>query len=105
MTRTNLNQYAKERIDTMCRTNDGFEIAEVDMRLRGPGDIEGTQQSGVMEFKLANLASDSRILHSARHLALAILDTDPDLNTPVNEPLRSHLNKMKNKYKDWGRIS
>ncbi len=105
MTKTELNQYAKERIKTMCQTNDGFKIAEVDMKLRGPGDMEGTQQSGVKEFKLADLVSDVRILQTARHLALAILDKDPELQNSENQILRQTLERLKMKYKDWGRIS
>lgn len=93
------------RIDTMCRTNDGFEIAEVDLQLRGPGDITGTQQSGLMDFLIANLAQDGEILKHARLSAQAILETDPDLLQPENFPIRSHLSNIRKEQTNWSRIS
>lgn len=105
MTKTGLNATARERIKTMCRTNNGFEIAEVDMKLRGPGDMEGTQQSGVSELKLANLSADRHILLTARNLAIELLDRDPELLMPENKALRDHLLKLQSKNRHWGRIS
>lgn len=105
MTKTGLNPTARERIKTMCETNNGFEIAEVDMRLRGPGDIEGTQQSGVAELKLASLTEDRAILTTARHFALEIVEDDSALEKPENRMLREQLIRLKSKYKAWGRIS
>ena len=89
----------------MCRTNDGFEIAEVDLQLRGPGDISGTQQSGLMDLLIANLAQDGEILKAARISAEAILNTDPDLLTPENAPILNHINNMRKEETNWSRIS
>ncbi len=100
-----LTHYARERIKTMCRTNNGFEIAEVDMKLRGPGDLEGTQQSGVLELKIANIASDVKIMQTARHFAMEILSEDADLQSPSLALTKNHLDKLKNRYQSWGRIS
>src|SRR5688572_30035895 len=76
MTGHKLSADTRLRMETMTRTNDGFEISEVDLKLRGPGDIEGTQQSGVMDLKLADLARDGQILQMARNAAQQILDED-----------------------------
>jgi len=105
MTGYKLSKNAKERIQTMCNTNNGFEIAEVDMRLRGHGDIQGTQQSGVSDFKLISLIFDQAIIETARHLALLILDEDPDLSQPNHQLIKAHLQNMKFTIKDWGLIS
>src|SRR5690625_5610356 len=75
----------------MCRTNDGFEISEVDMQLRGPGDLMGTQQSGILNFKLADLAKDQKILSSARYFAEHILKEDPNLSLEKNTNIRNHF--------------
>ena len=105
MTKTNLSHYAKERIKTMCRTNNGFEIAEVDMKLRGPGDLEGTQQSGVLDLKIANIVADVKIMQTARHFALELLTNDPNLDDPALASTKTHLNKIKTLHQNWGRIS
>ncbi len=105
MTKTLLTHYAKERIKTMCKTDNGFEIAEVDMKLRGPGDIEGTQQSGVVDLKIASIVTDSKIMQTARHFALEILDKDPSLSLTEHKATKDHLDQIKGKYKNWGRIS
>ncbi len=97
MTKAGLSQNARERIQTMCRTNDGFEIAEVDMKLRGPGDIEGTQQSGIVELKIANIVNDVQIMQTARHFAIEILNKDVDLKLPEHEILAREMNKLKSK--------
>ncbi|MCC6754217.1 MAG: ATP-dependent DNA helicase RecG [Saprospiraceae bacterium] len=79
---------AAERIRTLCATNDGFAIAEADLRLRGPGDLDGTRQSGLLELKVANLSEDQPMLYAARRLAEAILKRDPSLDHPLNALLR-----------------
>ena len=89
----------------MCRTNNGFEIAEVDMKLRGPGDMEGTQQSGVIDLKIASISGDGKIMQTARHLALDLLTTDAELTLPQHAPTANYVQKLKNKYQSWGRIS
>src|SRR4030043_2035433 len=95
MTANRLTEEAKLRIETMVRTNDGFEIAEADLRLRGPGDIEGTQQSGIpFELKIANLAKDGQILQYARDTVLEILDADPLLENPENKVLNQQLKSL-----------
>jgi ATP-dependent DNA helicase RecG len=99
-----ISKDTKLRLETMCRTNDGFEIAEVDLQLRGPGDITGTQQSGLMDLLIANLAQDSEILKVARTSAEAILSTDPDLKDPENLPIRAHLETIKKDATNWSRI-
>jgi ATP-dependent DNA helicase RecG len=100
-----ISKETKLRLETMCRTNDGFEIAEVDLQLRGPGDISGTQQSGLMDLLIANLAQDGEILKAARISAEAILNTDPDLLQAENLPIRNHLNNMRKEETNWSRIS
>jgi len=105
ITKTGLSEYARKRIKTMCETNDGFKIAEVDMQLRGPGDIEGTQQSGVMDLKIADIAHDGRIMETARHFAIKVLQEDTELTQTQNAPLKKQLNKLKLKNQNWGRIS
>ncbi|WP_159471045.1 ATP-dependent DNA helicase RecG [Dyadobacter sp. 3J3] len=100
-----ISKETKLRLETMCRTNDGFEIAEVDLQLRGPGDISGTQQSGLMDLLIANLAQDGEILKAARISAEAILNTDPDLELPENAPIKKHLSNMRKEETNWSRIS
>jgi ATP-dependent DNA helicase RecG len=100
-----LSNESKERIATMVRTNNGFEIAEADLRLRGPGNIEGTQQSGILNFRIADLARDGRILQTAREVAARILDHDPKLEREEHHPVRWYLEKHGKKLKGWSRIS
>jgi ATP-dependent DNA helicase RecG len=100
-----LSKEARTRIKTMVATNDGFKIAEADLNLRGPGDIEGTRQSGVKEFKLFNLVLDQRLLQTSRDLALIILEKDPQLQHEQNLLLRRRLQFLNPGRKDWGRIS
>ena len=88
-----LSKESKVRLETMVRTNNGFEISEIDLQLRGPGDLSGTQQSGVLELKLANLATDQAILQVARDKVLEILSEDVSLSDPKNSLLRSYLSK------------
>ena len=88
----------------MCATNDGFKIAEKDLVLRGPGDIEGTRQSGELNFKLANIIQDKDWLDLARKLAEKITDEDPDLNSAENLALKAYLQELKGKT-PWSKIS
>ena len=97
---------SRKRLETMVRTNDGFEIAEVDMKLRGPGDIEGTQQSGIgFDLKIANLGKDGEILQLARNVATEVLEKDPNLQTEVNRVLLQNLKSIKQTEFDWSSIS
>ena len=100
-----LSKDARERISTMVRTNNGFEIAEADLRLRGPGNIEGTQQSGILNFRIADLSRDGRILQTAREVAARILDDDSSLEKPVHQPMKRYLAKHGKKLRGWSRIS
>lgn len=90
---------------TMTRTNDGFEIAEVDMRLRGPGDIMGTKQSGTIELNMADLIEDQDILQLAREKAIAVLEKDPELKLPENTNLSNYIKGKIRKKLAWSRIS
>lgn len=101
-----LSKEARERLQTMVRTNDGFEIAEADLRLRGPGDIEGTQQSGIpFDLKIAHLGKDGQILQYARDMAAEILEADPELQNELNSILKIQLGKDKEKGFNWGVVS
>ncbi len=105
MTSHKLSAEAKTRLATMVSTNDGFEIAEVDLRLRGPGDIMGTQQSGVLNLKIADIVKDNDILMTARYQAIQLLKTDPTLEKPENLVIR-HAYSQLVKYKNiWNYIS
>ena len=97
---------AVQRLELMCSTENGFEIAEEDMKMRGPGDLEGTQQSGLpVSLKLASLAKDGRLLSEARACAQKVLDADPGLSSPRNALLAEELRKDKYQIKDYSRIS
>jgi len=101
-----LSDEGKKRIETMVSTNDGFEIAEVDLKLRGPGDIEGTQQSGIpFNLKIAHLGRDSQILTLARDTAEIIIDEDPGLQLEKNFIFSRHIKKGNPNRIDWGKIS
>ncbi len=101
-----LSADAKKRIETMVRTNDGFEIAETDLQLRGPGDIEGTQQSGeAFDLKIAHLGKDGQILQYARDIASQIIDDDPQLIKETNFLLKKQLKKIYRNNINWGVIS
>jgi ATP-dependent DNA helicase RecG len=100
-----LSADSRERIQTMCQTNDGFKIAEADLRLRGPGNIEGTQQSGMLRFLLADLARDGHILSAARDIAIGILEKDPQLQLPEHNRLKLHLTSENKDARVWSRIS
>jgi len=105
MTGYKLTKEAKTRIETMVRTTDGFEIAEVDMQIRGPGDMHGTQQSGVLDLQLADIVRDEKILKYARNLAGEILEKDPLLESPQNRILSMRLKQLQKHRSDWSKIS
>ncbi len=105
MTSHKLSEDAKTRLETMVKTSDGFEIAEVDLRLRGPGDLMGTQQSGVLNLRIADIIKDQDILKLARSCASQILKSDPSLSLPENLPIKSTYIQL-TKYKNiWNYIS
>ncbi len=105
MTSPKLSADARERLQTLVQTNDGFAIAEADLRLRGPGNIEGTQQSGMVRLLIADLAQDGPILSAARDIARRILESDPDLCAPEHQRLRQHLDALSRQNRQWSRIS
>jgi ATP-dependent DNA helicase RecG len=104
MTSYKLGADSKLRMETMVRTNDGFEISEVDLKLRGPGDLDGTQQSGVMDLKIADLAHDGQILSLARSSAQAILNEDPNLSSQENQLLIQQLQYQGKTRSSWSKI-
>ncbi len=100
-----LSNEGRKRLEIMVQTNDGFEIAEADLKLRGPGDMQGTRQSGMMEFKIVNLAKDGVLVSRTREIAQSVLDKDTLLELPENIRLRNQLMKLKKNETNWGRIS
>jgi ATP-dependent DNA helicase RecG len=104
LTGMKLGADSRLRMETMVRTNDGFEISEVDLKLRGPGDLEGTQQSGVTDLRLANLAEDGQILMMARQAAQTILEKDMDLILPENRVYQEELLSLQNNRPNWSKI-
>ena len=104
LTSPRLSREARERINILCTTTNGFKIAEKDLELRGPGDIGGTRQSGMLNFKLANIVQDRECLEQAREMAERILDKDPDLSTVENKKLRAFLQAQGGKTQ-WSKIS
>jgi len=104
LTGSKVSNDARERIKIMCSTNDGFVIAEKDLELRGPGDIEGTRQSGVLNFKLASIVNDKDLLDLAKNFASEVLETDEDLAKEVHAPLKQFLLSQKGKTA-WSLIS
>jgi ATP-dependent DNA helicase RecG len=104
MTGNKVGADSKERIQVMVQTNDGFVISEKDMELRGPGDIEGTRQSGLLDLKLADIVEDRPILEAARASAEKILQEDPDLSMPENQSLQQFLAAQQGK-SQWSKIS
>lgn len=106
MTGHKLSKESKHRIELMCATENGFELAEEDMKMRGPGDLEGTQQSGLpISLNIASLAKDGLILNAARECADAVLREDPTLSLLKNQPLKDELRKDKYQIKDYSKIS
>lgn len=104
MTGSKLSNESKQRISVMCQTNDGFIIAEEDLKLRGPGDIDGTRQSGAVDLRLADLALDVELLEAARRSAEKVIDTDPKLLQPEHQPLLQFMEEN-SKDKIWSKIS
>lgn len=100
-----LSSESKQRLQAMVATNDGFEIANIDLRLRGPGDIQGTRQSGVLDFKMADLIQDEKLVSFTRKLAIELLNSDPDIVQTQNKPIRDYLITLLNKNNYWGKIS
>lgn len=100
-----LSSEAKTRLETMVETTDGFKIAEVDLKLRGPGNIMGTQQSGVLNLKIADVVKDSKILVAARNTAITVLQEDANLEKAVNLPIKSTFSKITRSSKIWSNIS
>jgi len=105
MTSYKLGADSKIRIDTMVKTNNGFEIAETDLKLRGPGDLLGTQQSGVLDLLIADLGKDGNLLQRAREKAIEVLTDDPELVKPENQVIRVQVDSMKKTTVNWSRIS
>ena len=106
VTKRKLSADTKRRIDIMCDTNDGFQIAEADLKLRGPGDLEGTQQSGMaFDLKIADIARDGQLVQLARDEAQRIIDNDPECNKTENQMLWSRLAALRKNNVNWGVIS
>ncbi|MEY3377716.1 MAG: hypothetical protein RLZZ328_807 [Bacteroidota bacterium] len=104
LTSVKASREARDRIKIMCDHTDGFIIAEKDLEIRGPGDIDGTRQSGALNFKLANIINDRQTLIEAKELATAICDKDPNLSSAENAPLKAYLLSQKSKI-GWGKIA
>ncbi len=105
LTSFKLSAEARLRMKTMVRTNNGFEIAETDLELRGPGDLMGTQQSGLLDLLIADLSKDGKILQQAREAATTILADDPELKKPENSPIKAHLSALRKSTINWAKIS
>ena len=105
MTEYKLTREARVRINTMVKTNNGFEIAETDLKLRGPGDLMGTQQSGIMDLLIADLSKDSKILPIARDAAAKTLSEDPHLKKREHANIANHLKTLRKNVINWSRIS
>jgi ATP-dependent DNA helicase RecG len=105
MTGDKVSKEAQKRMETMVQTNDGFEISEVDLQLRGPGDLMGTQQSGVLNLKISNLSKDGQIVTLARETAKKILSDDPKIELPKNQILKNQIQRILKSKPNWGRIS
>jgi ATP-dependent DNA helicase RecG len=106
VTNYKLSEDTRKRLEIMVRTNDGFEIAEADLKLRGPGDLEGTQQSGIaFDLKIADLARDGQLLQYVRNIAQEIVDNDPLGVSPDNELLWKQLKSLRKTNVNWASIS
>ena len=105
MTGSKLSHEALTRMETMSRSNDGFEIAEVDLKLRGPGNIMGTQQSGILKFKIADLIKDQSLLKTAREETLRIIKLDPSLKIADHQCIKKTLAGLKFDSNIWNFIS
>ena len=101
-----LTEETRKRIEIMVNSNDGFEIAEADLKLRGPGDLEGTQQSGIaFDLKIADIARDGQLLQFVREIAQGVIDADPAENRPENAVLWSQLRALRKTNVNWAAIS
>ena len=106
VTNYEISETTRKRVQIMVDSTDGFEIAEQDLKLRGPGDLEGTQQSGMaFDLKIANLARDGQILTYARMTAQEVIDSDPEERNPQNDILWNHLRELRKSNINWGAIS
>ncbi len=105
MSKYELTSDGRKRLNAMVSTNDGFEIANIDLQLRGPGDIQGTQQSGMLDFKIADLAKDEKLVSYTRNLAIQILDDDPDLQKPEHHRLKTKVDELIRSEVNWSVIS
>jgi len=105
MTSGKLSEVAHRRMKTMEQTNDGFKIAEVDLELRGPGDIQGTRQSGALNLKIANIAVDSQLLALTRSEAVKLFKDDPDLSLKDNAILKNYIEENLQRAKFWSSVS
>jgi len=105
MSNYKLSADSKVRLDTMVKTNNGFEIAETDLKLRGPGDLMGTQQSGALDLLIADLGKDNELLKIARETAIQVLTSDPELNHPENAVIKTQIESMRKTVINWSRIS
>lgn len=105
MTSFKLSADSKVRINTLVRTNNGFEISETDLQLRGPGDLLGTQQSGVLDLLIADLGKDGKLLQLARESAIRILEEDPNLEKSQNKVIRTQVEHTRKSTINWSRIS
>jgi ATP-dependent DNA helicase RecG len=105
MTDYKISQDGKTRIETMVRTHNGSEIADVDLKLRGPGDLMGTQQSGVLDLSIADLGTDGKILQAAREAAKRVLENDPELIKAENFNIRRQVDAQGKNMMNWSRVS
>ncbi|MGB5262844.1 MAG: ATP-dependent DNA helicase RecG, partial [Lutimonas sp.] len=105
MTGSKLSDDDKTRLQTMVETNDGFQIAEVDLKLRGPGDLAGTQQSGVLNLKIADISKDAQLLFLAREEAISVLKKDPNLTESNNFQISQTYQKIMLNKENWTNIS
>jgi ATP-dependent DNA helicase RecG len=105
MTGDKVSKEAIKRMETMVQSNDGFEISEVDLQLRGPGDLMGTQQSGILDLKISNLAKDGQIVTLAREVAKTLIEMDPKFEMPKNQILKTQIQYLLKSKPNWGRIA
>jgi ATP-dependent DNA helicase RecG len=104
LTGNKISNEARERLKILCATNDGFKVAEKDLEIRGPGEIEGTKQSGLLIFKLASIVNDRAMLDAAKNITSSIIETDPDLSLADNLPVKNYLQSQKGRTA-WSKIS
>lgn len=105
MSSNKLSTEGRQRLNAMVSTTDGFEIANFDLKLRGPGDLQGTQQSGILDFKIADIVKDEKLMAYTRNLAKQLLENDPNLSKPENQSISEHLQLLMKREKFWGMIS